>query len=80
MTYFVQIDSASATPIYTDVPFLTAYTKAAARAPYSYFDQHIIRMDDGQCWAADEGSYETLMRDLSDRIVCTVPAGRSDET
>lgn len=79
MTYFVQIDRASASPMQTDVPFLAAYAMAASRAPHSYFDQHVIRMDDGQCWVADEGSYETLMHDLADRIVCSVPAGRSDE-
>ena len=54
--------------------------RAAARAPFSYFDQHIIRTDDGCCWVADEGDYETLMQDLVDRIVHTVAAGRSDES
>ena len=58
---------------------MAAYTKAATRARYSYFDQHIIRTDDGCYWVADEGDYETLMQDLVDRIVHTVDAGRSDE-
>jgi hypothetical protein len=49
------------------------------RAQHSYFDQHIIRMDDGRYWVADEGSYETLMQDLVDRIVHTVTAKLMDE-
>ncbi|GGB42417.1 hypothetical protein GCM10011380_34910 [Sphingomonas metalli] len=60
--------------------YMAAYARAAARAPYSYFDQHIIRTDDGCYWVADEGDYETLMQDLVDRIVHTVAAGRSDES
>ena len=43
------------------------------------FDQHIVRMDDGTYWVADEGAYETLIEDLVDRIVHTVDAGQSDE-
>lgn len=59
---------------------LKAQTMAHVRAAASYFDQHIIRTDDGCYWVADEGSYETLMHDLADRIVGTIPAGKSDES
>ena len=59
--------------------YFAAVANAERRAMHSYFDQHIIRMDDGQYWVADEGSYETLMQDLVDRIVMTIPAGRIDE-
>ncbi|NNM78572.1 hypothetical protein HJG53_16920 [Sphingomonas sp. ID1715] len=59
--------------------YLEAVANAQTRAAHSYFDQHIIRMDDAQYWVADEGSYETLMQDLVDRIVMTIPAGRVDE-
>ncbi len=68
------------TQIVADVTLDAAMIQASMRAAYSYFDQHIIRTDDGCCWVADEGSYETLMPDLGDRIVATVPAGRSDES
>ncbi len=81
MTYLSQFNTADATP-YTDVElaaYLAAYAKATDRAAHSYFDQHIIRTDDGCYWVADEGDYESLMQDLADRIVHTVNAGRSDE-
>ena len=68
------------TKIVADVTLNDAMMQASTRAMYSYFDQHIIRTDDGCCWVADEGSYETLMADLGDRIIATVPAGRSDES
>ena len=82
MTYFSPIsttDATDATAALDHEAFMAAYAKAAARAPYSYFDQHIIRTDDDCYWVADEGEYETLMQDLIDRIVHTVPAGRDDE-
>ncbi len=82
MTYLSQISTADAT-LYTDAEhtaYMAAYGKATERAAYSYFDQHIIRTDDGCYWIADEGDYESLMQDLVDRIVHTVDAGRSDET
>lgn len=78
MTFYSPITTTAAAATDHDA-FMAAYAKAAARAPYSYFDQHIIRTDDGCYWVADEGDYETLMADLIDRIVHTVPAGRSDE-
>lgn len=81
MTYLSQISTADAT-LYTEVEhaaYMAAHAKAAERAGYSYFDQHIIRTDDGCYWVADEGDYESLMQHLVDRIVHTVDAGRSDE-
>lgn len=78
MTFYSPITTNAAAAADHDA-YMAAYAKAAARAPYSYFDQHIIRTDDGCYWVADEGDYETLMADLIDRIVHTVPAGRSDE-
>lgn len=81
MTYFAQISTVAATP-YDAVEheaYLKAVSDAHARARHSYFDQHIVRMDDGTYWIADEGAYETLMQDLVDRIVHTVDAGQSDE-
>lgn len=79
MTYFSRISTTDATAALDHEAFMAAYAKAAARASCSYFDQHIIRTDDDCYWVADEGSYETLMQDLIDRIVHTVPAGRDDE-
>ena len=82
MTYHTQISTVDAAP-YTTVEheaYLQAYSNARIRAAYSYFDQHIIRMDDGSYWVADEGSYETLMQDLVDRVVHTVAGGLMDET
>ena len=35
---------------------------ATARAPYSYFDQHIIRTDDGCYWVADEGDCQSASK------------------
>lgn len=81
MTYLSQISTADAT-LYTDAEhaaYMAAYAKATERAAFSYFDQHIVRTDDGCHWVADEGDYESLMQDLVDRIVHTVDAGRSDE-
>lgn len=78
MTFYSPITTTAAAAADHDA-YMAAYAKATARAPYSYFDQHIIRTDDGCYWVADEGDYETLMADLIDRIVHTVPAGRSDE-
>jgi hypothetical protein len=81
MTYLSQIITTDAT-LHTDtdhVAYMAAYAKARSRAACSYFDQHIIRTDDGCYWVADEGDYESLMQDLVDRIVHTVDAGRSDE-
>lgn len=78
MTFYSPINTTAAATADHDA-YLAAYAKAAARAPYSYFDQHIIRTDDGCYWVADEGDYESLMADLVDRIVHTVAAGRSDE-
>lgn len=81
MAYFNIVYTYAATPAAArDAKrYMKAYAKAAERAPHSYFDQHVIRMDDGRYWVADEGDYETLMQDLVDRIVHTVPAGKSDE-
>jgi hypothetical protein len=79
MTFYNPI-STTAAAIADHDAYMAAYTRAATRAPYSYFDQHIIRTDDGCYWVADEGDYETLMQDLVDRIVHTVAAGRSDES
>ena len=81
MTYFAQISTTTATPYGAQehAAYLKAISDATARALYSYFDQHIVRMDDGSYWVADEGACETLMQDLVDRIVHTVDAGRSDE-
>lgn len=78
MTFYSLISTTAAATADHDA-YLAAYAKAAARAPHSYFDQHIIGTDDGCYWVADEGDYETLMQDLIDRIVHTVTAGRSDE-
>lgn len=78
MTFHSPITTTAAAAANHDA-YMAAYAHAAARAPYSYFDQHIIRTDDGCYWVADEGDYETLMQDLVDRIVHTVAAGRSDE-
>ncbi len=78
MTFYSPINTTAAATADHDA-YLAAYAKAAARAPDSYFDQHIIRTDDGCYWVADEGDYESLMADLVDRIVHTVAAGRSDE-
>lgn len=78
MTFYSPIGTTAAATADHDA-YMAAYAKAAARAPHSYFDQHIIRTDDGCYWVADEGDYETLMQDLIDRIVHTVTAGRSDQ-
>jgi hypothetical protein len=81
MTCLTPINTLDVQPYTADehARYLDAVANAQTRAAHSYFDQHIIRMDDGQHWVADEGSYETLMQDLVDRIVMTIPAGRSDE-
>ena len=81
MTYIAQIDilNATTTGARDTKRYLKAYAIATDRAPHSYFDQHIVRMDDGRYWVADEGSYETLMKDLIDRIVHTIPGGKSDD-
>ena len=79
MTFYSPITLTAAAAAEHDA-YMAAYSRAVARAPYSYFDQHIIRTDDGCYWVADEGDYETLMQDLVDRIVHTVDAGRSDES
>jgi hypothetical protein len=79
MTYFSPISTNDSNTVLEHEAFMAAYAKASERAPYSYFDQHIIRTDDACYWVADEGDYETLMQDLIDRIVHTVPAGRDDE-
>ncbi|TVV72754.1 hypothetical protein [Sphingomonas solaris] len=81
MTYISTITAAPNSGAQADhAAYMAAYAKASERARYSYFDQHIIRNDDGCYWVADEGDYEPLMRDLIDRIVHTVDAGRSDES
>lgn len=80
MTTMTPIFTTDAPVILFDAGLLEAILKAEARAPHSYFDQHVIRTDDGCCWVADEGSYETLMQDLADRIILTIPAERSDES
>ena len=81
MTCLTPVDTSTALPYSPDehARFMAAMTAARARAPHSYFDQHIIRMDDASYWVADEGSYETLMQDLIDRIVHTVPGEKIDE-
>lgn len=81
MTYLAPISTLDAAPYTVEEHerYLDALSKAQLRARHSYFDQHLVRMDDGQYWVADEGSYETLMQDLVDRIVHTVRAGLIDE-
>lgn len=64
--------------ILAEAALQNAYSKAAVRAAYSYFDQHVIQTDDGRCWAVDEGDYETVLADMADRIVATIRAGRLD--
>ena len=81
MTYFAKIATLNAAPYGAEEhrAYMAALGQAQARAARSYFDQHIIRMDDGTYWVADEGAYDTLMEDLVDRITHTVEAGLSDE-
>jgi hypothetical protein len=79
MTYLKPISTIDATAALEHDAFMAAYSKAAGRAPYSHFDQHIIRTDEGCYWVADEGDYEAEMPNLIDRIVHTVRGGRSDE-
>ena len=81
MTCLAPISILVATPYTSEEHerYLAALGKAQLRARCSYFDQHLVRMDDGQYWVADEGCYETLMQDLVDRIVHTVRAGLMDE-
>lgn len=80
MTYLTTIHTDTATPIFnTDGEYLNALDKALVRARHCYFDQHIIRMDDGCCWVADDGDYQGWMDHLEDRIIHTVPAGLRDE-
>jgi hypothetical protein len=59
--------------------YFEAHASATMRARHSYFDQHIVRDDDGHYWVADEGDYSPLPRRIYDRIVHTVDAGLSDE-
>ncbi len=59
--------------------FLKAHEDALTRARHSYFDQHIIREEDGRYWVADEGDYSPLLPRIYDRIVHTVDAGLTDE-
>lgn len=56
-----------------------AWTKASARASYGYFDQHIIWIDDGCGWVAEGVRYEALLDYIAERIIATIPTGRSDE-
>lgn len=81
MTYYSAITTADANfnAAADHAAYLKAYGRAAERATYSYFDQHIIRDADGTYWVADEGAYESMIEDLIDRIVHTVDAGRSDD-
>jgi hypothetical protein len=81
MTYLAPISTSDAVPYSAEEHgrYLEAVRHAQVRAQHSYFDQHIIRMDDGRYWVADEGSYEALMQDLVDRIVHTVAAMLMDE-
>jgi hypothetical protein len=81
MTYLAPISISDAAPYSAEEHrrYMEAVRNAQVRAQHSYFDQHIIRMDDGRYWVADEGSYETLMEDLVDRIVHTVTAKLMDE-
>ena len=60
--------------------YLEAHASAMERAGHSYFDQHIIREEDGRYWVADEGDYSPLLARIYDRIVHTVDAGLSDES
>lgn len=81
MTCLTTTRPETTTPVSNSDPeYLDALERAMTRARHSYFDQHIVRTDDGCCWVADEGSYETLIADMADRIVLTIPAGRSDES
>ena len=50
MTYQTRIDTAHAAACTEHDAFMMAYAKATARASHSYFDQHIIQMDDGRHW------------------------------
>ena len=81
MTFYSAITTADATfnAAADHAAYLDAYARAAARAAHSYFDQHIIRDDDGTYWVADEGAYESIIECLVDRIVHTVDAGRIDD-
>lgn len=80
MTYLTTISTGAAVLFfYTDAEYLAVLDKATTRAAHSYFDQHIIRTDDGCCWVADDGDYEAWLHQLEDRIIHTVPAGLTDE-
>ncbi|MCY1672608.1 hypothetical protein OVA07_16540 [Novosphingobium sp. SL115] len=54
------------------VPFLTW-------AQHSFFDQHVIKDDNGCFIAIDEGDYNALPQDLIDRIVHSVPGMMADD-
>ena len=82
MTMHVQLSPAASVDAGTQDDtraFLKAHADATARARSSYFDQHIIREQDGRYWVADEGDYSPLLPRIYDRIVHTVDAGLSDE-
>ncbi len=82
MTMHVQLSPATSIEAGAEADtraFLKAHADAIARARFSYFDQHIIREDDGRYWVADEGDYSPLLPRIYDRIVHTVDARLSDE-
>lgn len=81
MTMHIQLTAAHIeTGVQDDAgAYLEAYASAMTRAGHSYFDQHIVRAEDGRYWVADDGDYSPLPPRIYDRIVHTVDAGLSDE-
>ena len=61
MTFYSPISTTAATAADHEA-YMAAYATATARAPYSYFDQHIIRTDDGCYWVADEGDCQSASK------------------
>ena len=59
--------------------YTAAVEDARARAPYTYFDQHIIQREDGTYAVIDEGDYNRLTVEMIERIVHTVAPQMSDE-
>lgn len=59
--------------------YLAALHAAQSRAPFSYYDQHVLRDEERGYVAIDEQDYAWLTEEMIERIVLTIPGTLTDE-
>jgi hypothetical protein len=66
-------------PAFDPISYDAAVRSASNRAAHSFFDSHVIEVENGEFIVIDEGDYNALPMQLIDRIVYTAPGMMADD-